>query len=80
MGEPPLTPLHADSTLNQVKLDKFARLTTEELIESLKPDQPGSLKARADGTMIEGHHRIRILRDRAVDVDSLPREIVLKDS
>jgi len=76
---PPLTPLHTDSALSQVKLDLFGKLTTEELIESLKPGQPGSLKARADGTMIEGHHRIRILRDRAVDVDSLPREVVLKD-
>jgi len=76
---PPLTALKADNALSQVKLDLFGKLTTEELIESLKPGQPGSLKVRADGTMIEGHHRIRILRDRAVDVDALPREVVPKD-
>lgn len=75
---PPLKPLHADSSLSQVKLDTFRKLTNKELLDSLSPGQPGSLKARPDGTMIEGHHRIRILRDRQVDVDSLPREIVSK--
>jgi hypothetical protein len=75
---PPLKPLHADTSLSQVKLDTFRKLTNEELLDSLSPGQPGSLKARPDGTMIEGHHRIRILRDRRVDVDSLPREIVSK--
>jgi len=75
---PPLKPLHADSSLSQVKLDTFRKLTNEELLDSLSPGQPGSLKARPDGTMIEGHHRIAILRERRVDVDSLPREIVSK--
>jgi hypothetical protein len=75
---PPLKPLHADSSLNQVKLDLFSKLTSQELQDSLVPGQPGSLKARPDGTMIEGHHRIRTLRDRGVDVDTLPREIVYK--
>jgi hypothetical protein len=28
--------------------------------------------------MVDGHHRIKIFRDRGVDVDSLPREIVSK--
>ena len=75
---PPLKPLHSDSSLSQVKLDTFGKLTTKELLDSLSPGQPGSLKARPDGTMIEGHHRIMILRQRRVDVDSLPREIVIK--
>lgn len=69
---PPLKPLHSDSSLSMVKLDAFRKLTSEELLESLRPGQPGSLKIRPDGTMIEGHHRIRILRDRGVDVDSIP--------
>ncbi len=76
---PPLKPLHADSALNEVKLDLFRKLTNHELQDSLVPGQPGSLKARPDGTMIEGHHRIRILRDRGVDADALPREIVSKN-
>jgi hypothetical protein len=44
----------------------------------LKPGQVGALKARPDGTMVDGHHRIKILRERGVDMDSLPREIVPK--
>jgi len=76
---PPLKPLHPDSSLSQLKLEAFRKLITQELLDSLSPGQPGSLKARPDGTMIEGHHRIRILRDRGVDVDSLPREIVSRD-
>jgi ParB-like chromosome segregation protein Spo0J len=50
------------------------------LIDSLKPGQQGSLKVRPDGTIVDGHHRIKILRDRGVDVDSLPCEIIPKDA
>jgi len=76
MAQTPLKSLHSDSLLAQLKLDQYAKLTTEELIESLRPGQEGALKARPDGTMIDGHHRIKILRDRGVNVDSLPREII----
>jgi hypothetical protein len=75
---PPLIPLHPDSSLSPAKLEQYAKLSTEDLIDSLRPGQSGSLKARPDGTMVDGHHRIKILRDRGVDVDSLPREIVAK--
>jgi hypothetical protein len=71
--------LHAESSLIESKLDKYRKLSDQDLIDSLKPGQPGSLKTRPDGTIIDGHHRIKILRDRGVDVDSLPREIVPKD-
>ena len=78
-NQPPLKPLHADSFLLASKLDKYGKLTDQELIDSLKPGQQGSLKARPDGTIVDGHHRIKILRNRGVDVDSLPREIIPKD-
>ncbi|MGH9838388.1 MAG: hypothetical protein ACREEM_06355 [Blastocatellia bacterium] len=61
-----------------LKLDQYGKLTTEELIESLRPGRVGSLKARPDGTIVDGHHRIKILRDRGIDVDQLPREIIPK--
>ena len=54
-------------------------MSDRELIDSLKPGQPGSLKTRPDGTVIDGHHRIQILRSRGVDVDALPREVVPLD-
>lgn len=74
----PLKPLHSDSSLNSVKLEQFRKLSSEEIMESLKPGQECSLKTRPDGTLIEGHHRIKVLRERGIDVESLPREIVLK--
>ena len=45
-----------------------------------KPGQSGSLKARPDGTVLDGHHRLKILRERGIDIDALPREIIGRDS
>jgi hypothetical protein len=73
---PPLKPLHPDSSLSPAKLEQYAKASTEDLIDSLRPGKAGSLKTRTDGTMVDGHHRIKILRERGVDVDSLPREII----
>lgn len=79
MRQPPLKSLHAESTLNPVKLQRFTRLSDSELVESLKPGQPGALKTRPDGTMMDGHHRVRVLRDRGIPVDDLPRDVIPKD-
>ena len=78
-NQPSLKPLHADSSLIGSKLDKYGKLSDQELIDSLKPGQQGSLRVRPDGSIVDGHHRIKILRDRGVDVDSLPRDIIPKD-
>lgn len=78
MEQKPLKSLHADSSLNLVKLEQFRKLSTEEIMDTLKAGQACSLKTRPDGTVIEGHHRIKVLRERGVEVDSLPREIVRK--
>ena len=78
MQYPPLQLLHLSSVLSQAKLNRYAKLTTEELMLSLEPGQIGALKVRPDGTVIDGHHRITILRERGVDVDQLPREVLTK--
>jgi len=75
---PPLTALHPDSYLNPAKLAKMSQLSTEALTQSLLPWQKDCLKTRPDGTILDGHHRIHILRQRGLDVDRLPREIVQK--
>ena len=69
-----LKPLHLEASLSQPKLTSFRRLSTDELIESLRPGGPGALKVKPDGTIMDGHHRVHILRERGVDVDALPRE------
>jgi ParB-like chromosome segregation protein Spo0J len=74
----PLAPLHADERLIASKLETYRKLPTEVLVESLKPGQVGALKARPDGTILDGHHRLKALRERGFDVNRLPREIVPK--
>jgi archaellum component FlaG (FlaF/FlaG flagellin family) len=64
---PNLKSLHAESTLNSAKLEQFRRLSTSELKSSLAPGQRGSLKVRADGTVLDGHHRISVLAERGED-------------
>jgi alpha/beta superfamily hydrolase len=76
----PLKSLHAIWSINGGKLRQFERLTNEALLHSLEPGQPGSLKARPDGTLLDGHHRVEVLRARGVNVDVLPREIVHKSN
>ena len=79
MNDAPLKPLHSATSLIQSKLTRFDRVSTDELLASLLPSQQGSLKARPDGTILDGHHRIAILRLRGIDVDHLPREIIPKE-
>ena len=79
MTHPPLRFLHAEAILSQVKLVKFRALDTAELIASLRPGQAGALRARADGTVLEGHHRQVVLRERGVDIDALPREVFSRE-
>lgn len=79
MSEPPLKLLHSNSTLIQAKFDQYDKLSTDALKGSLLPGETGSLKVRPDGTVIDGHHRLIILRGRGVDVDALPREVITRD-
>jgi hypothetical protein len=76
--QPKLKFLHTHDLLNAVKLSLFRHLSTEELKSSLRLGVPGCLKTRPDGTVLDGHHRLFVLTERAEDVDSLPREIIEK--
>ncbi len=62
----PLKSLHADGSLNKAKLAALEDLPTEVLKRTLLPGGRDALKARPDGTMLDGHHRIKILRDEAL--------------
>jgi hypothetical protein len=55
------------------------QFSSETLTNSLMPGLRECLKTRPDGTILDGHHRVFVLRERGVDVDSLPRDIVVKD-
>lgn len=79
MAEPLLRFLHSKAVLNEVKLARFRTVATADLIESLRPGQSGALKTRPDGTVLEGHHRLVVLRERGIDVDALPREVLRQE-
>ncbi len=79
LNRPNLQFLHSESTLNRVKLEVFRRLTTDELKSSLTPGKEGSLKVRPDGTVLDGHHRIKVLVEREENIHELPREIMEND-
>ena len=77
---PRLILLHNAASLNAVKLAVFRRISTSELTASLIPGQPGALKARPDGTLLDGHHRVTILIERGVNINLLPRDIIERES
>ena len=79
MKQLPLRSLHPNSSLSIAKLEAYRKIGTSGIIDSLKPGEPGSLKVQPDGTVMDGHHRIRILRERGIDVDALPRDIQTKE-
>ena len=73
---PSLKPLHDASYLSVAKLAMFERMDSEVLKRSLAPGHEHCLKARPDGTMLDGHHRVHVLRNRGEDVDVLPCEVI----
>jgi ParB-like chromosome segregation protein Spo0J len=72
MKQPPLQSLHPEGSLSHAKLLQYSKLSTQDLIDSLQPGQPGALKVRPNGTVVDGHHRLKILYDRGIDIDALP--------
>jgi hypothetical protein len=79
MEQPPLISLHSDVLLSESKLEKIGSRASEALLESLLPGRLECLKTRPDGLILDGHHRIKVLRARGVNVDTLPREIHEKE-
>lgn len=72
---PPLKELHS---VVPAKIAILEKGSTELLLETLAPGLLSCLKTRADGTILDGHHRIYVLRRRNIDVDALPREVIVK--
>lgn len=73
--QPLLRPLHPVSSLSAAKLKTFDGMSSEVLRHSLSPGQEHCLKTKLDGTVLDGNHRIHVLRQRGEKVDLLPREI-----
>jgi hypothetical protein len=71
--------LHSGDVINQVKLEALRRQSSDAIRLSLRPGQAGSLKARPDGTILDGHHRLSVLLERGENIEQLPREIIEKE-
>ena len=76
---PPLKPLHLDTSLSPAKLAVLEKFSSDWLKESLAPGNEHCLKTRPDGTKLDGHHRVHLLRERGEPVDALPREVIDPD-
>jgi len=80
MQQPPLTFLHPEDSLSHAKIAPYSTLSTQALIDSLQPGQLGALKVGPDVTVIDGHHRLKILYDQGIDVNALSRDIFPRDT
>ncbi len=76
--EKSLRRLHSDDTTknsNKSGYDYWSKQSTEDIVESLKPGTPESLKVKPDGIIMNGNTRILILEERGFDINSLMREM-----
>ena len=75
---PALKSIHRDDQLLLLKLTWLRSQTTAWIVQSLSLHQHDCLKTRPDGTILDGNHRIKVLRERGYDIDALPRDIITK--
>jgi RHS repeat-associated protein len=62
--------IHGPSTISGAAMDSVRKMSTEEIINSLKNgDQPGIIKS--DGTVMNGNTRLAVLQERGVDINKL---------
>ncbi len=76
--QPPLRRIHPDSTyesdqIAKGSLEHWRTQSTDQIIESLKPGTDESLLVKPDGRVSNGNTRLKVLEERGVDVNKLPR-------
>lgn len=76
---PPLRRIHADDTLERgagrFSLAYWRQRETAEIVISLRPGQSEALRVKADGRILNGNVRVKVLEERGFDLNSLEREI-----
>jgi hypothetical protein len=77
---PPLRRIHTDQTLQsgsaRCALDYWRRLPTDDIVRLLRPGGVEALRVKPDGRIMNGNTRVKVLEERGLDVNALPREIV----
>ncbi|MBV8653220.1 MAG: hypothetical protein JO255_17270 [Alphaproteobacteria bacterium] len=73
---PPLRRIHEgvyEAGTAKSSLEYHRRLSTELIVASLAPEAPQPLIVKADGTIVQGNTRIKVLEERGFPVDESPR-------
>jgi hypothetical protein len=77
---PPLQRIHSEQTLetgtSHIALEYWRKQPTTDIVQSLQPGNIEALKVKPDGRIMNGNTRIKVLEERGVDVNSLPREVL----
>ena len=77
---PPLRRIHRDALYETSPAARrsleYHRTSTEEIVESLRPGTPKSLKVKPDGRIFDGNTRVKVLEERGYPVDELQRDPV----
>ena len=75
---PPLRRIHSDQTLstgsNRYSLEYWRRQPTDVILRSLLPGEREALRVKPDGRVMNGNTRVKVLDERGIDVNALPRE------
>jgi hypothetical protein len=61
---------------SHIALEYWRKQPTIVTLQSLQPGNIEARKVRPDGRVMNGNTRIKVLEERGVDVDSLPREVL----
>jgi hypothetical protein len=78
--QPPLQRIHPDTTYQsgtaKLALEYWRRQPTDLIVRSLAPGSREALRVKPDGRIVNGNTRIKVLEERGLDVNGLPREIL----
>jgi RHS repeat-associated protein len=69
--------IHSEKTYSQglakTELESQRKRSTEDIIKSLQPGAKEPLTVKASGTVMDGNTRVKVLQERGVNVNELPR-------
>jgi hypothetical protein len=75
---PPLTLIHSDAVYQvgpaKLSLAYWRARPTPAILDSLLPDRSEALRVKSDGRVMNGNTRLKVLLERGVDINGLPRE------
>uniref|UniRef100_UPI0005188AE9 polymorphic toxin-type HINT domain-containing protein n=1 Tax=Streptomyces monomycini TaxID=371720 RepID=UPI0005188AE9 len=72
--DPPLILIHTENSWSQASLDFWHKQSTDDIVTSLRPKADKALTTYPDGRVRNGNTRLKVLKSRGYDIDSLPRE------